>query len=110
MKITRRNLLQFAASASALAAMGSIPASLTSAFAQERRVIPWKNWSGGQSCTPALRAAPASEAELADLIRTAPAPIRAVGAGHSFSPLVPTEGTILSLDRLSGVISHDSTT
>lgn len=110
MKITRRNLLQFAASASALAAMGSIPASLTSAFAQERRVIPWKNWSGGQSCTPAMRAAPASEAELADLIRTAPAPIRAVGAGHSFSPLVPTEGTILSLDRLSGVISHDSVT
>src|SRR5690554_5075034 len=108
MKITRRNLLQFAASASALAAVGSIPASLTSAFAQERRVIPWKNWSGGQSCTPAMRAAPASEAELMDIIRTAPSPIRAVGAGHSFSPLVPTDGTILSLDRLSGVLSHDS--
>lgn len=109
MKITRRNLLQFAVSASALAATGTIPGQIASAFAQDdaKRVIPWKNWSGAMSCAPAMRAAPANEAELAELLQTATGPIRAVGAGHSFSPLVPTDGTLLSLDRLSGIVSHD---
>lgn len=111
MNISRRNLLQYAACASALAATGAIPAALTRAFADEpRRIIPWKNWSGGQTCTPAIRTAPESEAELAELIAKSTAPIRAVGAGHSFSPLVPTEGTLLSLDRMSGLVSHDATT
>lgn len=111
MKVSRRNLLQYAASASALAATGAIPGALTRAFAEEpRRIIPWKNWSGGQSCTPAIRTAPASEAELADIVASGATPIRAVGAGHSFSPLVPTEGTLVSLDRLSGVVSHDAAT
>ena len=111
MMLSRRGLLQYAASASALAATGAIPASLSSAFADEgKRVIPWKNWSGGLSCTPALRAAPASEAELAEIVTAGATPVRAVGAGHSFSPLVPTEGTLLSLDRMSGIVAHDAAT
>ncbi len=35
-------------------------------------------------------------------------PVRPVGAGHSFSPLVPTEGTLVSLGRLSGIVDHDA--
>jgi FAD-linked oxidoreductase len=111
MMLSRRRLLQYAASASALAATGTIPGYVATAFGEEeKRVIPWKNWSGGQSCTPALRAAPASEVELAGIVTNGTAPIRAVGAGHSFSPLVPTEGTLLSLDRMSGIVSHDEAT
>ncbi len=67
----------------------------------------WRNWSGIQSAYPAARAAPASEDELASLLKSAAGPIRPVGAGHSFMPLAVTDGTLLSLDRISGLIDHD---
>ena len=67
----------------------------------------WKNWSGIQHAYPARRWAPRSLDELAERIGAMPAPLRAVGAGHSFSPLVPTAGTLLTLDALHGVVSHD---
>lgn len=70
----------------------------------------WSNWSGLEHAYPVRRAAPAIEAELAALLPSTPAPIRPVGAGHSFTALVPTEGTLLSLDRLEGLIGHDATT
>lgn len=83
------------------------PAGPAATDAQGRVV--WQNWSGLEHSYPALRAAPASAAELAELIRTAPVPIRPVGAGHSFTALVPTEGTLLALDRLTGLVNHDAT-
>ena len=67
----------------------------------------WRNGSGIQSSYPQSRAAPANEDELASLLKTAQGPIRPVGAGHSFQPLVPTSGTLLTLDRMSGVLDHD---
>lgn len=70
----------------------------------------WSNWSGLERAYPAARAAPASEAELAALLPKALAPIRPVGAGHSFTALVPTEGTLLSLDRIDGLVSHQGMT
>lgn len=82
------------------------PAALPATNAQGRVV--WQNWSGLEHSYPALRAAPASDAELAELLRSAPAPIRPVGAGHSFTALVPTDGTLLSLDRMTGLVSHDA--
>ncbi len=45
---------------------------------------------------------PADEAALAEVVRAA-AEVRAVGAGHSFSPLVPTAGTLVSAGALSGL-------
>lgn len=68
----------------------------------------WRNWSGNQHSYPAERAAPANEIELAALLASAPAPIRAVGAGHSFTALVPTDGTLLTLDRMTGLVGHDA--
>ncbi len=68
----------------------------------------WRNWSGIQRSYPALRWAPQSVDELAAKIASQPGPIRAVGAGHSFMPLVPTNGTLITLDGLSGVVSHDA--
>ncbi len=68
----------------------------------------WSNWAGNEHAYPATRAAPASEAELAALLPKAQAPIRPVGSGHSFTALVPTEGTLLSLDRINGLVRHDA--
>ena len=79
-------------------------------LAQEPRRLPWKNWSGSQSCLPEARKAPSSMSELQEIIRSANGQIRPVGAGHSFMPLVPTDGTILSLSRMTGLVSHDEET
>lgn len=68
----------------------------------------WTNWSGTARAWPAARLAPADEAELSALMPRAAAPVRAVGAGHSFTALVPTDATLVSLDRLSGLVSHDA--
>ncbi len=70
----------------------------------------WKNWSGYVACpgTPVLT--PGTDAELADALRAAARDgksVRMVGGGHSFSPLVASDGVIVSLDRLQGVIAVD---
>jgi len=70
----------------------------------------WRNWSGIQSAYPAARGAPASEDELASVLKGAGAPVRVVGAGHSFTALVPTPGTLVTLDAMQGVVSHDPAT
>ena len=67
----------------------------------------WRNWSGIQHSYPELRVAPKSEDELANVLRAAQAPIRAVGAGHSFMPLVPTDGTLMTLYQIAGVADVD---
>lgn len=66
------------------------------------------NWSGGVRFRPAECVRPSSEGELVSVLRDASAPVRVVGAGHSFSPLVETKGTLVSLDALQGVVSVDS--
>jgi len=67
----------------------------------------WRNWSGIQHCYPQARLAPSSEAELPLALAAAVAPIRPVGAGHSFTGLAPTTGTLVSIDALSGIAGWD---
>jgi FAD-linked oxidoreductase len=113
MKISRRGVLMGAGATAAVAAgiafkaheLEREPAAPPLRDAHDRLL--WRNWSGIQTAYPAERAGPASEEEVLRLVSAAPAPVRAVGAGHSFTPLVPTDGTLVSLDGLSGVISHD---
>jgi FAD-linked oxidoreductase len=69
---------------------------------------PWKNWSGNQQCFPSKRIAPANIEELQNLIKNSTGRIRAVGSGHSFSELVPTEETLLSIRRLAGLKHIDT--
>lgn len=90
----------------AAAQAGSAVAAPTAASAAPAR--PWQNWSGLQRCQPSQWLQPADEAELASQLARSQGPLRSVGAGHSFSPLVPTEGTLVSLDRLSGVVAVDA--
>ena len=72
-----------------------------------KRIVQWRNWSGAQSCIPTDRVGPADEAKLVDFLRSNKGVVRPVGSGHSFSALVPTDGTLLSLNRLSGLLSYD---
>jgi FAD/FMN-containing dehydrogenase len=70
----------------------------------------WRNWSGSLSFTPAHRATPADEAELATLIGRAAEErgrLRVVGSGHSSSPLVRTGGTLVSMEKFTGLLAHD---
>lgn len=103
--ISRRSLLNNLMTA---AAGLVVSPNLVFAAGDKSNRIPWKNWSGSQVCYPEFRKAPATIEELRSLITAAKGKIRPVGAGHSFMPLVPTDDTIVSLSRLSGVISHDS--
>jgi FAD-linked oxidoreductase len=68
----------------------------------------WQNWSGGQKATPQNIAFPGSEAELATLVKNAAGPVRAFGGGHSFSPVALSQGTMISLEQLNGIVSHDA--
>lgn len=51
-------------------------------------------------------AEPTTEDEVVEVIRRSSA-LRVVGAGHSFNDGLATNGTTLSLDRLSGLVSVD---
>ncbi len=100
---TRRQVL-----ASLFAAAGAMLAPSLSVSQTSKRRIPWRNWSGSQQCLPEHRLAPTSLSELQQIVAEASGTVRAVGAGHSFTPLVPTDGTLISLSRLSGMIDHDT--
>lgn len=67
----------------------------------------WSNWSGWVKAWPQNLAAPSTEEEVAEVVRTAQAPIRVAGRGHSFTPLVESSGTLMTLWGLAGVIDHD---
>ena len=99
---SRRQILKLFAAAAATGGGGRL------SQASSSRVIEWKNWSGSQSCVPRARLAPGTLEELQQLVAGSSGPIRPVGAGHSFTPLVPTEGEIISLARISGLVEHDS--
>lgn len=68
----------------------------------------WSNWSGYLHASPRQIAKPEDMTELVGLIRNASGNVRIVGSGHSFTPLVATDGTILDLGAFSGLYSHDS--
>jgi FAD-linked oxidoreductase len=67
---------------------------------------PWRNWSGAVRFTPQTFARPASLPELQNLVSSVAArngQLRVVGSGHSFTPLVQTPDTLVSLENLSGI-------
>ena len=73
----------------------------------------WKNWSGYVECAQTPVLAPDSGAQLAQMLADAARDgkqLRVAGAGHSFSPLVASDGVIVSLDKLQGVIDVDAST
>ncbi|WP_255640878.1 D-arabinono-1,4-lactone oxidase [Isoptericola luteus] len=65
-----------------------------------------RTWGRTVTWQPDRRATPRDEAELAALVADAAAAgqhVRAIGAGHSFTPAAVTDGLHLGLDHLSGI-------
>jgi L-gulono-1,4-lactone dehydrogenase len=78
-----------------------------------RRGREWRNWTGDQSCRPAAVAAPANREDLAAAIAAAAAAGRTVsvaGSGHSFTEAALSDGTLIHLGALRGVLEADAAT
>jgi FAD-linked oxidoreductase len=118
--LSRRKALKTMAAASMVPALGAhvLPAqaatatasSGTAAVASGATKSAWSNWSGSAKAASASLQTPADAAAVQQLLRETTGVVRCVGAGHSFTPLVPTDGTILSLDRMAGLIGHNKST
>jgi FAD-linked oxidoreductase len=70
--------------------------------------VNWSNWSGLQRSTPKSIVVAQDEAMLKHILTTGAAPFRPVGSGHSFSPIVNCEGTIIDISPMAGILSHDA--
>ncbi|MDZ7824970.1 MAG: D-arabinono-1,4-lactone oxidase [Gammaproteobacteria bacterium] len=102
MSLSRRRFIELALAAAGAAAAGPLRAGTAAP-------TPWYNWSGALSSVPRRRIAPADEAELLQWLRGSSGPLRPVGSGHSFAPLVPTDGDLLVLARHAGLRGVDRT-
>ncbi len=70
----------------------------------------WRNWAGDQRCAPVAVRRPASLEELSAAIDDAAGrdwQVRVAGAGHSFSEIALTDGLMLFVDRLAGILDVD---
>ncbi len=68
----------------------------------------WSNWAGNQRAMAARGVRPSSRDEIADAVRAAAAAgdsVKAVGAGHSFTPTAVTDGVRIELDRYADPVS-----
>ncbi len=69
------------------------------------------NWAGNVEFKPSSVFRVQHEADVEELIQKAArehVPIRMVGSGHSFTPLIETTGISANLDGLQGVIEIDA--
>jgi FAD-linked oxidoreductase len=66
----------------------------------------WSNWSGYHQSNPKQILFPANLEQLQEIVLKQNK-IRVVGAGHSFTPLVKTSETLISLDQFSSVLHTD---
>ncbi|WNI18431.1 D-arabinono-1,4-lactone oxidase [Actinacidiphila sp. ITFR-21] len=70
----------------------------------------WRNWAGNVSARPVRSEAPASAAELAEVLRRAARDgltAKAVGSGHSFTAAAATEGVLIRPERLTAIRAVD---
>ena len=70
----------------------------------------WANWAEDQSCRPARIVRPGGREELAEAIAAAAAAgqrVKVAGSGHSFTEAALTEGTMIDLGSLAGVLDAD---
>lgn len=115
LKLTRRHALKAAGAGLFAGSVGGVTGCNNSPEqpagpAPKNGIMPWSNWSGSQVCYPNERIRPRNAQQLAELLKGTEGKIRAVGAGHSFSGLVPTDETMLSMARFRGVshINHET--
>ncbi len=73
----------------------------------------WSNWSGTASATPVRIVRPTSTQDVVDAVisaRERGLRVKAVGSGHSFTSIAVTDGVLLLLDRLTGIVGADPET
>ncbi len=73
--------------------------------------VRWTNWVGNQRFEAAHYAAPTSEEEVVQLVAEASRRglgVRVAAAGHSFTPVVQTDGLLLDLAAMRGVTAVDA--
>jgi L-gulono-1,4-lactone dehydrogenase len=71
----------------------------------------WRNWARTVHASPTRVVTPRSVDEVSDAVRRAAADgltLRAAGTGHSFTPLVATDGVLLRPEGLTGLLSVDA--
>ncbi|HKX76372.1 MAG TPA: D-arabinono-1,4-lactone oxidase [Acidimicrobiia bacterium] len=71
----------------------------------------WSNWVGNQSFTPRAIVPIADEQQVQAEVKRAVAGsygISTFGAGHSFTPIVETDGVLLDTSQLRGIVEIDS--
>ena len=69
------------------------------------------NWARNQQCEPTEVARPSSTDEVAALVARAAADgrvVKTIGAAHSFTAAAMTDGVLVSLERMSGVVAIDA--
>jgi len=72
--------------------------------------LTWTNWAGTERCRPESIVKAVSVDHVQEVVADATRRgvcVRPVGSGHSFAPLVPTDGIVLDISALSGVQSVD---
>jgi FAD-linked oxidoreductase len=73
----------------------------------------WSNWAGNQSMDPVRVARPTTVDEIASVVKQAAADghrVKAIGSGHSFTPIGLTDGVLLQLGDYERLVSADRTT
>ena len=73
----------------------------------------WRNWAGNQKASPLSIDAPRSVTEVAALVASASEQgqkVKAVGSGHSFTSAAATNGRMIRLENLSGILHVDRAT
>ncbi|HEY0719204.1 MAG TPA: FAD-binding protein, partial [Streptosporangiaceae bacterium] len=73
----------------------------------------WRNWAGNVTVTPARWQRPVSTAGIALAVSAAAADgltVRAVGSGHSFTPIAAAPGVALDLSGWTGIVAADTRT
>lgn len=75
--------------------------------------VRWSNWAGTETCEPAAIIKAESTDHVSEIVADAThrgLTVRPVGSGHSFAPLVPTDGILLDVSALSGIQAIDRET
>jgi L-gulonolactone oxidase len=70
----------------------------------------WANWTGDQSCRPARIVHPSNRDELAEAVAASASAgqrVRVAGSGHSFTEAALTDGTLIGIEALRGVLDAD---
>ncbi len=101
-KFTRREALAL------VAGLGGLGAVSVSAQTSNK----WANWAGTVHCKPSEMIRPTNINDVVAAVRGAVSAgrrVRAVGSGHSFTPLGATNDTLLVLARLRGIEAIDNT-